>query len=143
MGYKNSDSCIKKAFDDERLFVLMARDPSAPMVIIEWIKHNITMQPREKLIEALDAAIEMSKRNGEFTDRKIAECRDCGGECKRKDLTFDEDSENDNKSVIVESVPEKCWSCGVVFNDKDDPSTPQARNKTNKELCNFCDSLPF
>ncbi len=30
MGYKKDDPCIQKAFDDERLFVLMTRDNTAP-----------------------------------------------------------------------------------------------------------------
>ncbi len=70
MGYKNSDICIQKAYDDERLFVLMARDITSPKVIGEWIKENIGIQPREKLIEALDAAIEMQSRFGEMNMRK-------------------------------------------------------------------------
>ena len=62
MGYKNSDPCLQKAYDDERLFVLMTRDETAPDVVMEWVKKNLRLQPREKLIEALDAAIEMSVR---------------------------------------------------------------------------------
>jgi hypothetical protein len=60
MGYKKDDKCIQKAFDDERLFVLMSRDHTAPKVVIEWIKENISRQPPEKLHEALDCAIEMA-----------------------------------------------------------------------------------
>lgn len=71
MGYKHSDPCIQKAFPDERLFVLMARDPHAPQVVIEWIKQSIGTQPPEKLHEALDAAIEMHKRCEEFRLRKM------------------------------------------------------------------------
>ncbi|MCE7997067.1 MAG: hypothetical protein HEP71_34225 [Roseivirga sp.] len=70
MGYKKNDKCIEKAYEDERLFVLMARDGSSPTVIGEWIKQNITTQPREKLIEALDCAIDMSQRQSEFFERK-------------------------------------------------------------------------
>lgn len=70
MGYKNTDPCIQKAFDDERLFVLMTRDGSSPQVVGEWIKLNIGIQPREKLIEALDCAIEMWQRTGEMVERK-------------------------------------------------------------------------
>lgn len=70
MGYKKNDPCLQKAFEDERLFVLMTRDSSAPLVVGEWIKQNIGIQPREKLIEALDCAIEMFNRQGEMNDRK-------------------------------------------------------------------------
>lgn len=59
MAYKKTDKYINKAFDEERLFVLMARDTTAPMAICEWIKFNLATQPPDKLHEALDAAIEM------------------------------------------------------------------------------------
>ncbi len=65
MGYKKTDKCIEKAFDNERLFVLMSRDATAPRVVIEWIKENISNQPPEKLHEALDCAIEMSRTMGD------------------------------------------------------------------------------
>ena len=73
MGYKNSDPCLKKAYDDERLFVLMARDPSASRVVIEWIKINVISQPPEKLHEALDCAIEMANSQKYFWDKKEQE----------------------------------------------------------------------
>lgn len=73
MGYKNTDPCIQKAYDDERLFVLMARDQAAPEVVIEWIKHSIGTQPAEKLHEALDAAIEMWGTQRHFRDKKAQE----------------------------------------------------------------------
>lgn len=72
MGYKTNDPCIQKAFDDERLFVLMARDVTSPKVVCEWIKENIDIQPKEKLFEALECAIEMSRRYREMNDRKEA-----------------------------------------------------------------------
>lgn len=70
MGYKSDDKCIQKAYNDERLFVLMTRDPSAPGVVVEWIKRNIDVQPPEKLHEALDCAIEMAKNCAHFNERK-------------------------------------------------------------------------
>lgn len=73
MGYKNSDPCIKKAYDDERLFVLMARDQAAAYVVIEWIKHSLATQPAEKLHEALDAAIEMYTTQSHFRNKKFQE----------------------------------------------------------------------
>ena len=78
MGYKKDDPCIGKAFDDERLFVLMTRDPFAPQTVVEWIKLSLTTQPPEKLHEALDCAIEMSKRQAEFVDIKN-KCTTCNG----------------------------------------------------------------
>jgi hypothetical protein len=70
MGYKNSDPCIQKAFDDERLFVLMARDKHAPAAVIEWIKLSLGSQPPDKLHEALDAAIEMNNERMNINSRK-------------------------------------------------------------------------
>lgn len=70
MAYKSNDKCIQKAFDDEKLFVLMTRDATAPLVVMEWIKLNLGVQPREKLIEALDCAIEMQARQSEMKSRK-------------------------------------------------------------------------
>lgn len=69
MGYKNTDPCIKNAFDDEKLFVLMTRDSTSPQVICEWIKLNLGNQPREKLIEALDCAIEMENNRHKVIKR--------------------------------------------------------------------------
>jgi hypothetical protein len=70
MGYKKDDRCLEKAYNDEKLFVLMARDYTAPLVIMEWIKNNLENQPREKLIEALDCAIEMRRTFQELSRRK-------------------------------------------------------------------------
>jgi hypothetical protein len=68
--YKKSDLCIQNAFDNEMLFVLMARDVTAPAVVVDWIGRNIGKQPAEKLHHALDAAIEMYNRQPEFSYRK-------------------------------------------------------------------------
>jgi hypothetical protein len=71
MGYKNSDLCIQKAFDDERLFVLMARDKTAPEVVRFWATINKDIQPEWKIKEALDCANEMERNCAEFNDRKL------------------------------------------------------------------------
>lgn len=71
MGYKNSDPCLQKAFDDERLFILMTRDETAPEVVLEWIKLNIHNQSELKLREAFEAAMEMKNRRAEFHRRKL------------------------------------------------------------------------
>lgn len=72
MGYKKDDPCIQKAFDDERLFVLMTRDETAPEVVMEWIKLNIHKQPEAKLREAFDCAMEMKSRREEVVQRKLS-----------------------------------------------------------------------
>ena len=72
LGYKNNDPCLEKAFDDERLFVLMTRDVTAPLVVMEWIKMNIQLQPEEKLREAFECAMEMKKNQASMMLRKKA-----------------------------------------------------------------------
>jgi len=70
MGYKETDPCIQKAFIDERLFVLMTRDITAPEVVMEWIKLNLHTQPESKLREAFECALEMKGRNLEMIRKK-------------------------------------------------------------------------
>lgn len=71
MGYKNDDPCLQKAFGDERLFVLMARDWSSPQVVLEWIKINFnSSQPDEKLLEAFHCALEMRNQMPQMLRRK-------------------------------------------------------------------------
>jgi hypothetical protein len=70
MGYKKDDPCIKKAYDDERLFVLMTRDAAAPATVIDWIKYSLLTQPAYKLHEALDCAIQMSREREAIEARK-------------------------------------------------------------------------
>ena len=78
MGFtKNDNNCINKAFGDEPLFVLMGRDVTSAKIIGEWIKENIGIQPREKLIEALDCAIEVHERGYELREQiGRASCRE-------------------------------------------------------------------
>ena len=38
-----TESCLNKAHDDERLFVLLARDPAAPVAIRAWIAERIRL----------------------------------------------------------------------------------------------------
>jgi len=71
MGYKATDKCIANARQDERLFVLMARDITAPSVVVEWIKQNLGVQPPEKLHEALDVAMEMQRTRRIIADQNF------------------------------------------------------------------------
>jgi hypothetical protein len=36
-------SCLNKARDDERIFVLLARDAAAPVAIRAWVKERIAL----------------------------------------------------------------------------------------------------
>lgn len=150
MGYKLTDPCLKKAYADEKLFVLMARDGTAPLVILEWIKLNIATQPREKLIEALDAAIEMQARCGEFIDRKRAEekgeyCRDCGGPCQRKDVIYEEDLEEPNtvepRAVLIQAKVTASDENLNICSDCKRDFTEVTRSTYFKTLCINCE--PF
>lgn len=56
MGYKNNDPCLNKAEDDEPIFVLLARDETAPGTIEVWCTLNRGIQPPEKIVEAFEHA---------------------------------------------------------------------------------------
>lgn len=69
------ESCFNKAYDSERLFVLLARDPAAPVAIRAWIAERIRLgkntaedeQIREahecaKLMEVERTEIEVARR---------------------------------------------------------------------------------
>lgn len=73
---KVSSKALSKAFDDEKIFPLLARDKSAPKVICAWIKANINKQPAHKLHEALDLAIAMSDQYGAVNNRKAREAEE-------------------------------------------------------------------
>lgn len=57
------NSCLNRAGHHERLFVLMARDHSAPVAIEAWIKHRLATgknQPTDQQIkDAQDCVDEM------------------------------------------------------------------------------------
>ena len=58
-----TESCLNKARDDERLFVLLARDPAAPVAIRAWVKERIRLGKNTpddlQIVEALDCANRM------------------------------------------------------------------------------------
>lgn len=60
MATKENDECRETA-DRENLirFTLHSKDLTAPAAIAEWIKLNILTAPDEKLISALECALEM------------------------------------------------------------------------------------
>lgn len=66
---KHTSQCLRKAGEDEPIFVLRAKDPTAPQVIVKWVAENIGVQPFEKLQGALALAHEMQEwRESYFKD---------------------------------------------------------------------------
>lgn len=69
-------SCFNKAHDDERLFVLLARDPAAPVAIRAWITERIRLGKNapgdEQIREAHECAylMEMERAEIEATHRQ-------------------------------------------------------------------------
>lgn len=63
------ESCFSKARDDERLFVLLARDPAAPVVIRVWVAERLRLgknRPEDDQIrEALECASLMEAERAE------------------------------------------------------------------------------
>lgn len=60
-----SESCFNKAHADERLFILLARDPAAPATIRAWVTERIRLGKNliddEIIIDALDCAARMER----------------------------------------------------------------------------------
>lgn len=57
---EDTESCLNKAHDGERLFVLLARDPAAPVAIRAWIAERIRLGKNapgdEQIREAYECA---------------------------------------------------------------------------------------
>lgn len=57
---EDAESCFNKANDGERLFVLLARDPAAPVAIRAWIAERIRLGKNapgdEQIREAFECA---------------------------------------------------------------------------------------
>lgn len=62
-------SCLNKARDDERLFVLLARDPAAPVAIRAWVEARLRLGKNTlndpQIVEALDCAKRMEGERAE------------------------------------------------------------------------------
>lgn len=64
------DSCLNKAFDEEMVFVLLARDPCAPQAIREWcemrLRRGLNVKSDIQIIEAIECAKQMEINHKEF-----------------------------------------------------------------------------
>lgn len=63
--FTNETSCFNKAAADEMLFVLLARDASAPVAVRAWIQHRLAtkknVETDHQIIEARKVAEEMER----------------------------------------------------------------------------------
>lgn len=70
---QNPKSCLNKAFDDEMVFVLLARDPCAPSVIREWcemrVRRGLNAKEEPQIVEALECAKIMEIDYKEFRNK--------------------------------------------------------------------------
>jgi len=66
---EDPESCLNKARVDERLFVLLARDPAAPVAIRAWVAERIRLGKNadgdDQVREALDCAARMEAERAE------------------------------------------------------------------------------
>jgi hypothetical protein len=71
MAYKSDDSCLKKAKEDEPLFILRGQDMSSPRIVLMWIIENINnpMMPDDKLREAFELALKQKN----YHTKKLAD----------------------------------------------------------------------
>lgn len=69
MATKHTSPCLKKAADDETIFVLRAQDITSPIIVLEWIKQNFETCPNDKLLKAFQTCLDMK----EFKARKSAD----------------------------------------------------------------------
>jgi TusA-related sulfurtransferase len=55
---EDSESCLNKAQDGERLFVLLARDPAAPVAIRAWVAERIRLGKNKAEDDQIREAVE-------------------------------------------------------------------------------------
>lgn len=67
---EHTESCFNKAHDGERLFVLLARDPAAPVAIRAWVAERLRLGKNgpgdAQILEALECAKLMDLERGEI-----------------------------------------------------------------------------
>jgi hypothetical protein len=73
---EDNTSCLNKARDNERLFVLLARDPEAPIAIRAWVAERVRIGKNvltdAQIVEALDCATRMEHERAEIRARQQA-----------------------------------------------------------------------
>lgn len=67
---KDPKSCLNKAKDDEPLFVLLGRDPAAPLAIASWINHRIEFGKNHPGDDQITEAIDLMKKMEDYRAAK-------------------------------------------------------------------------
>lgn len=71
---EDTTSCLNRASDGERLFVLLARDPAAPVAIRAWIAERLRLGKNtpsdEQIREAFECASLMELERAEVDVRR-------------------------------------------------------------------------
>ena len=74
---EDTRSCLNRASDNERLFVLLARDPAAPVAIRAWIAERIRLGKNtssdEQIREAFECAALMELERSEIESERRQE----------------------------------------------------------------------
>lgn len=74
---EDTESCFNKARVDERLFVLLARDPAAPSTIRHWVGIRINLGKNKltdpQIVEALECADRMEVERAEIENARSQE----------------------------------------------------------------------
>jgi hypothetical protein len=70
----NPGSCFNTAYDQEQIFVLLARDPAAPVAIRAWITERLRLGRNkpgdEQIREAYECATLMELQRSEITSTR-------------------------------------------------------------------------
>jgi hypothetical protein len=76
-------SCLNRAHESARLFVILARDPAAPVAIRAWVAERLrlgkNMQTDSQIVEALDCADRMERERAEIVTARRQETLSLGG----------------------------------------------------------------
>lgn len=73
----DQESCFNKARDSERLFVLIARDPAAPIAIRAWVAERIRLGKNkpddDQIREAIECAalMDIERKETEESRRQV------------------------------------------------------------------------
>lgn len=74
---KFTNVCLVKAKEDEPVFVLRAKDPTAPKTIVNWCALNYGIQPEDKLEDAMSIAQDMEMYRNEKWGVELPNVQEC------------------------------------------------------------------